>query len=153
MYEEVLTQLAIAQGCMERISNNLPLNEVVAKGKAMGKAIRLINQLNGTLDMERGGEIAAESALACTCTCSRRLTLANATNDAAIVGEVIGAGAQDQKRLGRHRDGRAMSRRRGCPEAVRLQRALELSQELRRRCRQRRCRARSCVSTPNGCGC
>ena len=33
MYEEVLTQLTIAQGCMTRISNNLPLNEIVAKGK------------------------------------------------------------------------------------------------------------------------
>ena len=100
MYEEVLTQLVIAQGCMQRISDNLPLHEVVAKGKAMGKAIRLINQLNGTLDMERGGEIAANLRSLYVYMLAR-LTLANATLDAAIVGEVIAPGAQGQKRLGR----------------------------------------------------
>ena len=54
--------LATAQGCMGRIENNLPLNDVIAKGKALGKAIRLINQLNNTLDMERGRKIARKSA-------------------------------------------------------------------------------------------
>lgn len=88
MYEEVLTQLLIAQGCMERIRDNLPLHEVVAKGKAMGKAIRLINQLNFTLDLERGGEIAANLRSLYVYMLAR-LTLANATLDAAIVGEVI----------------------------------------------------------------
>ena len=88
MYEEVLTQLIIAQGCMTRISNNLPLNEIVAKGKAMSKAIRLINQLNGTLDMERGAQIAA-NLRALYVYMLARLTLANATLDASIVGEVI----------------------------------------------------------------
>jgi flagellar protein FliS len=53
----------------------------------MGKAIRLINQLNGTLDMERGGEI-AESLRALYVYILARLTLANATNDAMIVAEV-----------------------------------------------------------------
>jgi flagellar secretion chaperone FliS len=88
MYEEVLTQLIIAQGCMGRISNNLPLNEIVAKGKAMSKAIRLINQLNSTLDMERGAEIAANLRSLYVYMLAR-LTLANATLDASIVGEVI----------------------------------------------------------------
>lgn len=88
MYEEVLTQLIIAQGCMTRIANNLPLNEIVAKGKAMSKAIRLINQLNGTLDMERGAEIAANLRSLYVYMLAR-LTLANATLDASIVGEVI----------------------------------------------------------------
>jgi len=88
MYEEVLTQLSIAQGCMQRIRDNLPLYEVVNKGKALGKAIRLINQLNGTLDMERGGEIAA-NLRALYVYLLARLTLANATNDAAIVGEAV----------------------------------------------------------------
>src|SRR5271163_1285955 len=58
MFEQILSRLATAQGCMERIENNLPLNEVVAKGKSLGKAIRLIDQLNSTLDMVRGREIA-----------------------------------------------------------------------------------------------
>jgi len=73
---------------MTRISNNLPLNEIVAKGKAMSKAIRLINQLNGTLDMERGAEIAANLRSLYVYMLAR-LTLANATLDASIVGEVI----------------------------------------------------------------
>ena len=88
MYEEVLTQLSIAQGCMQRIRDNLPLYEVVNKGKALGKAIRLINQLNVTLDMERGGEIAANLRSLYVYMLAR-LTLANATNDAAIVGEAV----------------------------------------------------------------
>src|SRR5271163_2923253 len=58
MFEHILSELATAQGCMQRIKHNLPLGEVIAKGKSMGKAIRLINQLNATLDMERGGQIA-----------------------------------------------------------------------------------------------
>ncbi len=88
MYEEVLSQLAIAQGCMERIRDNLPLSEVVTKGKAMSKAIRLINQLNVTLDMERGGEVAA-NLRALYVYILARLTLANASLDAGIVGEAI----------------------------------------------------------------
>jgi flagellar protein FliS len=88
MYEEVLAQLSIAQGCMERIRDNLPLHEVVTKGKALGKAIRLINQLNVTLDMERGAEVAA-NLRSLYIYMLARLTLANATNDAAIVGEAI----------------------------------------------------------------
>ncbi len=88
MYDEAITQLAIAQGCMERIRNNLPLNEVVTKGRAMGKAIRLINQLNVTLDMERGGEVAANLHSLYVYILAR-LTLANASLDATIVGEAI----------------------------------------------------------------
>jgi len=40
MFEHILSNLATAQGCMERIENNLPLNDVVVKCKAMGKAVR-----------------------------------------------------------------------------------------------------------------
>jgi flagellar protein FliS len=86
MFEHILSNLAVAQGCMERIKDNRPLNDVVAKGAAMGKAIRLINQLNGTLDMERGVAI-AESLRGLYVYILARLTLANATNDAPIVAE------------------------------------------------------------------
>jgi len=72
---------------MERIKGNLPLSEVVAKGKAVGKAVRLIGQLNGTLDMERGGQI-AENLRALYLYMLDRLTAANVTNDARIVAEV-----------------------------------------------------------------
>jgi flagellar secretion chaperone FliS len=87
MFEQILSQLAIAQGCMGRIRDNLPLNDVVAKGKALGKAIRLIDQLNNTLDMERGQKI-AENLRSLYVYMLARLTLANVTNDSNIVAEV-----------------------------------------------------------------
>lgn len=87
MFEQILAHLATAQGCMERIENNMPLNEVVTKGKSLGKAIRLIDQLNNTLDMERGQKI-AENLRALYVYMLARLTLANVTNDARVVAEV-----------------------------------------------------------------
>jgi flagellar protein FliS len=88
MFEQILAQLATAQGCMVRIDNNLPLNDVVTKGKTLGKAIRLIDQLNNTLDMERGQKI-AENLRALYVYMLARLTLANVSNDAKIVAEVM----------------------------------------------------------------
>jgi len=87
MFEQILENLATAQGCMARIDNNMPLNEVITKGKSLGKAIRLIDQLNNTLDMERGQKI-AENLRALYVYMLARLTLANVTNDASIVAEV-----------------------------------------------------------------
>jgi flagellar protein FliS len=88
MYEHIVAQLVTAQGCMQRISDNLPLADVIAKGKAIGKAVRLINQLNVTLDMERGGEIADKLRSLYEYMLSR-LTVANLKNDTRIVAEVI----------------------------------------------------------------
>jgi len=88
MFEQILAQLSTAQGCMQRIENNLPLNDVVTKGKTLGKAIRLIDQLNNTLDMERGQKI-AENLRALYVYMLARLTLANVSNDAKIVAEVM----------------------------------------------------------------
>jgi flagellar secretion chaperone FliS len=87
MFEQILEHLATAQGCMARIDNNMPLNDVITKGKALGKAIRLIDQLNNTLDMERGQKI-AENLRALYVYMLARLTLANVTNDSNIVAEV-----------------------------------------------------------------
>jgi flagellar secretion chaperone FliS len=87
MFEQILSQLATAQGCMERIKNDMPLNQVVAKGKSLGKAIRLINQLNNSLDMDRGRQIAG-NLHALYVYMLARLTTANITNDPAIVNEV-----------------------------------------------------------------
>ena len=89
VYEQLLANLATAQGCMARIENNMPVNEVIAKGKAMGKAIRLIDHLNNTLDMERGQRI-AQDLRALYVYMLARLTLANVANDAKIVAEVSG---------------------------------------------------------------
>jgi len=87
MFEQILEHLATAQGCMARIHDNLPLTDVITKGKALGKAIRLIDQLNNTLDMERGQKIAA-NLRALYVYMLARLTLANVTNDPKIVAEV-----------------------------------------------------------------
>jgi flagellar protein FliS len=87
MFEQILEHLATAQGCMARIHDNLPLTDVITKGKALGKAIRLIDQLNNTLDMERGQKIAA-NLRALYVYMLARLTLANVTNDSKIVAEV-----------------------------------------------------------------
>jgi flagellar protein FliS len=87
MYEQIVSELAVAQGCMQRIKNNLPLPEVIAKGKAMGKAIRLINQLNSTIDMERGQAVAA-NLHSLYIYMLARLTQANAINDSHIVAEI-----------------------------------------------------------------
>ena len=87
MFEHILSHLAIVQGCMQRIEDNRPVSDVVAKGAAIGKAVGLINHLNACLDMERGGQI-AENLRALYVYMMGRLTLANATNDTAIVVEV-----------------------------------------------------------------
>jgi flagellar protein FliS len=87
MFEHILANLATAQGCMDRIRNNLPLNDVVVKCKAMGKAVRLIGQLDATLDMEKGGQI-SENLHNLYLYMLGRLTTANADNDAQIVIEV-----------------------------------------------------------------
>ena len=87
MFEQIMEHLATAQGCMDRIENNLPLNDVITKGRALGKAIRLIDQLNNTLDMERGQKI-AENLRALYVYMLARLTMANVTNDSQIVAEV-----------------------------------------------------------------
>ena len=87
MFEHILAQLSTAQGCMERIEGNLPLSEITAKLTAMRKAIQLIGQLNATLDMERGGQI-AEKLRALYEYMLIRLTHANAYNDTGIVTEV-----------------------------------------------------------------
>jgi len=87
MFEHILSNLAIAQGCMERIRDNVPYADVVAKGKAIGKAVRLIGQLDASLNMEQGGQI-AENLHNLYLYMLGRLTTANLHNDAQIVVEV-----------------------------------------------------------------
>jgi flagellar protein FliS len=86
-FEGILSHLAIAQGCMRRIKDNLPLADVIAKGGAIGKAVRLIGHLNDSLDMERGGQIAA-NLRNLYLYMLERLTVANSTNNTQVVGEV-----------------------------------------------------------------
>lgn len=88
VYEQILAELAAAEGRMERIKNHFPLHEVVAKCAAMGKAIRLVGHLDATLNMEQGGEIAA-NLRRLYLYMMERLTYANAHNDKAVVAEVV----------------------------------------------------------------
>ena len=87
MFEHILSHLATARGCMARVKDNRPLNEVLAKVTAISKANALLAQLNATLDMERGGQV-AQNLRALYEYMMNRLTLANAENDAALVAEV-----------------------------------------------------------------
>ncbi len=87
MFEHILSQLATAQACMQRIEGNLPLRDVIAKGRAIGKAVRLIGHLDATLNLEQGGEIAANLHNLYLYMLGR-LTTANHENDAQIVIEV-----------------------------------------------------------------
>jgi flagellar protein FliS len=87
MFEHILSNLATAQGCMGRIRNNMPLNEVVIKCKAMSKATQLIGHLDATLDMKQGGQI-SENLHNLYLYMLGQLTSANANNDARTVGEV-----------------------------------------------------------------
>jgi flagellar protein FliS len=87
MFEQILSHLATAQGCMGRIQGNLPLNEVRTKCTAMAKALRLIAQLDATLNMEKGGQI-ADNLRNLYRYMLNRLTQANVINDPDIVAEV-----------------------------------------------------------------
>jgi flagellar protein FliS len=89
MFEHILANLTTAHGCMERISNNLPYNDVVLKCKSMSRAIRLIGQLDATLDMEKGGKI-SENLHNLYLYMLYRLTIANANNDTQILTECVG---------------------------------------------------------------
>ena len=86
-FESILSHLAVAQGCMERIKDNRPVSDVVAKGTAIGKALRLIGHLNDCLDMDKGGAI-AQNLRQLYLYMLERLSLANATNNAGLVEEV-----------------------------------------------------------------
>jgi flagellar protein FliS len=87
MFEHIIAHLATARGCMSRIQGNKPLNDVVAKGKAVSKSLALLGQLNGTLDMQRGGEV-AQNLRALYEYMMNRLVLANGTDDISILAEV-----------------------------------------------------------------
>jgi len=80
MMQGALDRIAMARGHMRR-------GEAAAKGEALGRAVRLIDGLRSCLDLQRGGEIAANlSALYDYMT--RRLTEANLRNDERGLDEV-----------------------------------------------------------------
>ena len=81
LFDALLQSLASARGAIAR-------GDVVAKGQAIGKAVRIIEEgLKAGLNTRDGGDL-AQNLLALYDYSIRRLTLANLRNDARIVEEV-----------------------------------------------------------------
>jgi flagellar protein FliS len=79
LFNGLQEKLAIAKGAMER-------KDYAEKGVALGKAIDIVGYLQGCLDLEKGGELAAHlDALYDYMT--ERLFQASASSDARIVDE------------------------------------------------------------------
>ncbi len=73
MLENILQRVAAARGHMER-------NEIPRKGEQVSKAIRVIGALNASLNLEAGGEVAANLRLLYDY-CAVRLAMANSRNE------------------------------------------------------------------------
>ena len=77
LFDGLVDSLAAAEGQIER-------EEVQAKGESLSRAIRIVLGLQGSLDLEKGGEIAANLADLYDY-CTRRLMHANLKNDVEAV--------------------------------------------------------------------
>ena len=80
LMDGVLTKLAVAKGGLER-------KDMAVKGAAIGQAISIIGGLQGSLDLEAGGELAANLDALYTYM-EQRLTQANIHNDLEALEEV-----------------------------------------------------------------
>lgn len=80
LLEGALKKIAIASGATKR-------GDVAQKGSSLSGAIRIIDSLRASLDMERGGEI-ADNLTALYSYMERRLLEANQKSDVAIMTEV-----------------------------------------------------------------
>ena len=80
LFDGLIDSLAAAEGQIER-------NEIQAKGASLSRAMRIVWGLQGSLDMEKGGEIAGNLADLYDY-CTRRLMHANLKNDLEAVREV-----------------------------------------------------------------
>ena len=80
LFDGFIDSLATAEGQIER-------NEIQEKGDSLSRAIRIVLGLQGSLDYERGGEIATNLGDLYDY-CTRRLLHANLRNDIDAVREV-----------------------------------------------------------------
>lgn len=80
LFEGGLTRIAQARGAMER-------QQTALKGELIGKAIAIVGGLRGGLDLQRGGELAANLDSLYQYMVSRLLE-ANVKNEAALLDEV-----------------------------------------------------------------
>ena len=82
LMEGALEKIALAKGYMTN-------NEIANKGENIGKAIAIVGGLQGSLNHDSGGEIAANLNRLYDYM-STRLVIANLRNDAGILDEVTG---------------------------------------------------------------
>ena len=83
LFDGLMQSLNAAHGAMER-------GEIEAKGQAIGKAVRILEEgLKAGLNMAQGGEL-AKNLNGLYGYAAQRLTMANLRNDRALVTEVIG---------------------------------------------------------------
>ncbi|MDC1319725.1 flagellar export chaperone FliS [Litorivicinus sp.] len=80
LFDGLIDSLSVAEGNIQR-------NEIQAKGDSLNRAIRIVVGLQASLDLEKGGEIAANLA-DLYAYCSRRLLHANLKSDVEAVQEV-----------------------------------------------------------------
>ena len=80
LFDGLIDSLAAAEGQIER-------KEIQAKGESLSRAMRIVLGLQGSLDLEKGGEIATNLADLYDY-CTRRLMNANLKNDVEAVQEV-----------------------------------------------------------------
>ncbi len=80
LFDGLIDSLAAAEGQIER-------EEMQAKGESLARAMRIIVGLQGSLNLEKGGEIAVNLA-SLYGYCARRLTHANLENDVEAIQEV-----------------------------------------------------------------
>ena len=81
MFDGALKRIAQAKGAMER-------NEIAAKGTLISQAVAIIANLEGCLDLDNGGELAANLSSLYEYM-NIRLTEANINNDQSKLDEVI----------------------------------------------------------------
>jgi flagellar protein FliS len=81
-----IDRIAEARGYLERRDS---ARDVARKGEAVGRAVSIIGELNASLDLERGGEIAANLRSLYNYLLLR-ITVANLHNDGAVLDEVSG---------------------------------------------------------------
>lgn len=82
LIDAALERMASARGCIER-------HDVARKARLLHSCVSIIAELRGSLDMARGGSL-AQNLSELYDYMMRRLLLANAGSDAALVTEVSG---------------------------------------------------------------
>ena len=80
LFDAALENLAIVKGAMQR-------NEIKQKIDGIRKVIDIVNELQSSLDHDKGGQVATNLDDLYTF-CTNRLALANATNDVEKIDEV-----------------------------------------------------------------